>query len=100
MSTIYDFTYTLNSETSQNEVLDSAIADTTRKEYEPISHFFVDESKLSNIIAANYATDAYGPVTGSLTTKYRTTSKVRATGTNPVKVLAVCKGQVLIQPQI
>lgn len=99
MSTVFNFTYTLNSETSQNEVLNNAIAATAKKEYEPISHFFVDESKLSNIVVANYTTDAFGPVTGNLTTKYRTTSKVRTTGTNPVKVMAICNGQVLIQPQ-
>ncbi|MCV9928123.1 hypothetical protein OIU83_10690 [Flavobacterium sp. LS1R49] len=99
MSTVFDFTYTLNSETSQNEVLNNAIAATAKKEYEPTSHFFVDESQLSSTVVANYTTDAFGPVTGSLTTKYRTTSKIRATVTDPVKVMAICNGQVLIQPQ-
>ncbi|MCV9931742.1 hypothetical protein OIU80_05555 [Flavobacterium sp. LS1R47] len=99
MSTVFDFTYTLNSETTQNEVLYNSTTTAAKVEYGPTSHFFVDESKLSSTVAANYTTDAFGPVTGSLTTKYRTTSKIRATGTDPVKVMAICNGQVLIQPQ-
>ncbi|MEN2416392.1 hypothetical protein [Flavobacterium mesophilum] len=98
-TTIYDFTYTLNSETAQNEVLYNADAPADKDEYKPISSFFVDESKLSSTIATNEATDAFGPVIGSTTTKYRTTSKVRATNADPVKVFAICNGQVLIQPQ-
>jgi len=99
MSTVFDFTYTLNSETTQNEVLYNSTATAAKIEYAPTSHFFVDESKLLDTVATNYTTDAFGPVTGSLTTKYRTTSKVRTNDTNPVKVFAICKGQVLIQPQ-
>jgi hypothetical protein len=99
MSTVYDFTYTLNSETTQTELLNNANAATAKAEYAPISRFFVDETKLASIVSTNYVTDAFGPVTGSETTKYRTTSVVRAMGTAPIKVFAICAGQVLIQPQ-
>ncbi|MHC0445865.1 pyroglutamyl-peptidase I family protein [Flavobacterium sp. 3-218] len=99
MSTNYNFTYTLTSEASQNEVLNNIAAGNAKKEYSPASYFFVDESKLTAPITTNYATDAFGPVSTRLATDYRTTSKVRATATDPVKVFAICKGQVLIQPQ-
>lgn len=98
MSTFFDFTYNLNTEESQNEVLTS-IAAAKKKEYEPISHFFTDASQLSLPVSGNIATDAFGPVLGSETTKYRTTSIVRTSGANPVKVFAICDGQVLVQPQ-
>jgi hypothetical protein len=98
MSTIFDFTYKINSETAQNQILSNVIAASTKKKYQPLSHFIVDETKLAAIDLANYAADAFGPVTGSLATKYRTTSKVRAIDANPVKVFAICDGQVLIQP--
>jgi pyrrolidone-carboxylate peptidase len=105
MPTPFEFLYKLNSEAAQSATL-SNIANAGKKEYEPVSHFFVDETKLATITptvppavpAANYATDAFGPVAGSETTKYRTTSVVRATGTVPVKVFAICDGQVLLQP--
>jgi hypothetical protein len=99
MSTTYNFTYTLTSEETQNEAYNNVTAASAKIEYAPTSHFFVDESKLSSPITANYVTDAFGPVSTSLTTKYRATSKVRAASTDPVKVFAVCGGQVLIQPQ-
>lgn len=67
-------------------------------QYNPTSHFFVDESKLAAILPANYTADAFGPVTGSLTTKYRTSSFVRAVNASPVKVFAICDGQLFIQP--
>jgi hypothetical protein len=100
MSAPFEFLYKLNSEATQNAVLSSiaATAATEKKEYGPTSHFFVDESKLATIVSANYTADAFGPVTGSATTKYRTTSKIRAIGTDPVKVFAICDGQVLMQP--
>jgi hypothetical protein len=98
MPTLFDFTYNLNAEDAQDAVL-AAIADAAKKEYEPSTHFFADQNLLSAIVAANYATDAFGPVTGSLTTKYRTTSIVRTGSANPVKLFAICDGQILIQPQ-
>lgn len=97
-TTLFDFTYNLATEASQNAVL-SAIAAAKKKEYEPISHFFTDATQLALPVAGNLGTDAFGPVLGAETTKYRTTSIVRASGTNPVKVFAICDGQVLIQPQ-
>lgn len=66
-------------------------------EYKPQSHFFVDHSDLDDSVPANLATDTFGPVSGSETTKYRTTSFVRASV--EAKVFAICGGQILIQPQ-
>lgn len=66
-------------------------------DYNPDSHFFVDDSNLSNAAAANLASDAFGPVSGSSTTKYRTTSFVRASALT--KVFAICDGEIMIQPQ-
>ncbi|MCP2027474.1 hypothetical protein L1276_002631 [Flavobacterium sp. HSC-32F16] len=102
MSTIYDFIYTLSSEETQNESFYNSTATTAKTEYGPSSHFFVDENLLSNILATNYASDAFGPCgteVNNVTTKFRTTSKVRASGTTPVKVFAIANGQVIIQPQ-
>ena len=65
--------------------------------YQPISHFFVDHTSLSEANATNEATDAFGPVKDHEATKYRTTSFVRGT-TMPIKVFAICKGRVLILP--
>jgi hypothetical protein len=98
MPTLFDFTYNLNTEDAQSAVL-NAIADAARKEYEPSSHFFTEQNQLSAVVAANYATDAFGPVTGALTTKYRTTAVVRTASVSPVKLFAICDGQLLIQPQ-
>lgn len=67
--------------------------------YNPTSHFFVDETRLATIQTANYNSDAFGPVVGDLNTKYRTSSFVRAIDENPVKVFAICAGQLFIQPQ-
>lgn len=99
MSTFFDFIYNLTTESAQNAVL-AAIAAAKKKEYEPISHFFTDASQLASPVVGNIGTDAFGPVLGSETTKYRTTSVVRTSGSNSVKVFAICDGQVLIQPQI
>ncbi|MBN8641273.1 MAG: hypothetical protein J0L86_05605 [Flavobacteriales bacterium] len=98
MSTIFDFTYNLNTLEAQSAIL-ASVAAAKKKEYEPTSHFFSDQTLLSAIVASNYGTDAFGPVTGSETTKYRTTSIVRTASTNPVKLFAICDGQLLIQPQ-
>lgn len=98
MSTIFDFTYNLNTLEAQSAIL-AAVAAAKKKEYEPTSHFFTNQTLLSAIVTSNYGTDAFGPVTGSETTKYRTTSVVRTASTNPVKLFAICDGQLLIQPQ-
>jgi len=99
MSTFFDFTYNLNTQEAQNEVL-YAIAASKKKEYEPISHFFTDASQLALPVSGNMGTDAFGPVLGSETTKYSTTSVVRASGSDPVKIFAICDGQVAILPQV
>lgn len=64
------------------------------KQYKPHSHFFTD---LSSLAAAN-GNDGFGPVAGSLTTKYRVTSKVKAINASPAKLYAICDGRMLIQP--
>ncbi|WBV58189.1 hypothetical protein PFY10_06995 [Chryseobacterium daecheongense] len=64
--------------------------------FSPNSHFFVDHTNLSGPVAANLATDAFGPVQGEETNKYRTTSFVRTTTTS--KIFAICDGHILIQP--
>ena len=66
-------------------------------DYQPNSHFFVDHNNLANSLPANLATDAFGPVSTDLTNKYRTTSFVRVSALT--KVLAICDGQIMIQPQ-
>ncbi|WP_261512707.1 hypothetical protein [Chryseobacterium paludis] len=64
--------------------------------YKPQSHFFTELLKL----APASGTEGFGPVNGSPTTKYRTTSKVKANNTNDwVKLYAICNGKILIQPQ-
>ncbi len=96
-NSLFKYKFNLNSTATQTAAL-ANIAAAGKKEYEPISHFFVDETKLAAIDTTNYIDDAFGPVTGSLTTKYRTTSVIRAVRTGPVKVFAICDGQVLLQP--
>lgn len=104
----FEFTYTLNSEESQTAVWDAitASAKTAKKEYEPASHFFTEETNLAVADPVNYGTDAFGPFDpidpakpNEDNRKYRLTSKVRSTDANPVKVFAICNGQLLIQPQ-
>lgn len=63
----------------------------------PTSHFFVDYTNLTNSIAANSPSDAFGPVSTNPTNEYRVTSFVRADSST--KVLAICEGQIMIQPQ-
>ena len=64
--------------------------------YNPNSHFYFDHSNLALPIAGNYATDAFGPVTGDLSNKFRTTSVVRTS--TETQLFAICDGQLLIQP--
>jgi len=64
--------------------------------YEPSSHFFIDHTNLSDPSPANLAADAFGPVNGDETNKYRTTSFIRASTAS--KVFAICDGHILIQP--
>jgi hypothetical protein len=68
----------------------------------PSSFFFVEHEKLALASASN--DDAFGPsnITNNIASKYRTTSFVRALNdftTVPIKVFAICDGQILILPQ-
>lgn len=68
------------------------------KQYTPESYFFTEYSKLSDIAAENSGTDAFGPVVGSETTKYRVTSFVNSSDKKAlVKLFAICEGSLLIQ---
>ncbi|MBS3737389.1 MAG: hypothetical protein KGY51_00120 [Psychroflexus sp.] len=69
----------------------------SKVEYKPKSHFFVDHTGLIDPLPANLVTDAFGPVSGSETTKYRTTSMLKTASTS--KVFAICDGHLFIQPQ-
>ncbi|MEM7086420.1 MAG: hypothetical protein AAF489_09570 [Bacteroidota bacterium] len=64
--------------------------------YNPSSHFYIDHSNLILPVSGDYGTDAFGPVDGDPSNKFRTTSVVRTSATS--KVLAICDGQLLIQP--
>lgn len=79
----------------------------TTDNYTPVSHFFVDHSALTDVTpsTATPSTSAtsiqtttsspFGPVS---TSQYSTTSVVQTSSTTPVKVYAICDGQILIQP--
>ncbi len=73
--------------------------------YNPHSHFFVDHAVLREVQESmplnediNKATDAFGPVAGDPENQYRTTSFVRTDSEDPIKVFAICKGRILVQP--
>lgn len=74
----------------------------SKNPYSPSSHFFVDNANLSDplsgltINGGNEETDAYGPVLGDETNKFRTTSIIRTDVES--KVFAICDGNLLIQP--
>ena len=61
--------------------------------YKPTSYFFID---VTGAVVAATAADGFGPVSGALTSKFRTTSFIRTSGTK--KVFAICDGQLLVQP--
>jgi hypothetical protein len=69
--------------------------------YTPHSHFFTDLSSLADANISDQAAisaNAFGPVKGSETTKYRVTSKVKAPTANSIgKLYAICNGKILIQ---
>ncbi|MBB5332905.1 hypothetical protein [Chryseobacterium koreense] len=48
---------------------------------------------MSNLADAA-GTDGFGPVVGSLSTKFRVTSKVKSNTSKPVKLFAVCDGRI------
>jgi hypothetical protein len=70
--------------------------------YQPVSHFFVDHDALciaDTTDINDVEADAFGPVASNPTTKYRTTSFVKAENPAiPVKIFAICDGRILIQP--
>lgn len=84
----FEFTYTLTSQASENEVL-NALGKTRVKEFEPKSYFFTE----SSLPAQTSSTGAYGP-DGS--TKFNITTQFNLTDK---KAYAVTSGQVLIVPQ-
>lgn len=84
----FEFTYTLTSQASENEVL-NALGKTRVKEFEPKSFFFTE----SNIPEQTSSTCAYGP---DGTTKFNITTQFDLTDK---KAYAVTSGQVLIVPQ-
>ena len=67
--------------------------------YAPSSYFYTDVTKIADAVSANLTTDAFGPVSGSETTKYRVTSFIRSTTSDLVKVFAISDGQIFIQPR-
>ncbi len=67
--------------------------------YAPSSYFYTDVTKVADAVSVNLTTDAFGPVSGSETTKYRVTSFIRSTTSDLVKVFAISDGQIFIQPQ-
>ena len=67
--------------------------------YSPRSYFFTEHDKIADADGQFYADDAFGPVSGSETSKYRLTSWVRAKNpSEKVKVFAVTRGRILIVP--
>jgi len=91
MPTFFDFTYNLNTQESQNEVL-NALGKARVKPFEPKSYFFT-ESSLPEQTLIN---GAYGPENGNSTTRFNITTQLNLTDK---KAYAVTSGQVLIFPQ-
>ncbi|WP_316632367.1 hypothetical protein [uncultured Flavobacterium sp.] len=84
----FDFTYSLTSQSVQNETL-NALGKNRIKEYEPKSYFFTE----STLTAQANSQGAYGPVDENkfnITTQFQLADK---------KAYAVTSGQVLIVPQ-
>lgn len=70
-----------------------------RPTYNPQSYFFVDYTALALANEDNKSTDSYGPIMECPEEQFRTTSFVRASNIDtPVKVYAICNGEILIQP--
>lgn len=87
----FDFTYTLTSQSKENEVL-NALEKGRIKEFEPKSYFFTE----STIAAQSTAEGAYGPDYVSTNTKFNITTQFELANK---KAYAVTSGQVLIVPQ-
>ena len=65
------------------------------KQYSPQSYFFTDHTNLTDASVI----DAFGPVDGDLTTKYRVTSFVNGTANLKIKLFAISGGSLMIFPQ-
>lgn len=89
--TTFDFTYNLNSESAQSEML-NVLGKNRVKECEPKSYFFTE----STITQQADSAGAYGPENGSSTTRFNVTTVFPLTNK---KAYAVTSGQVLIVPQ-
>ncbi|WP_264551928.1 hypothetical protein [Flavobacterium sp. N2038] len=87
----FDFTYSLTSQSEENEVLNT-LGKGRIKEFEPKSYFFTE----STIAAQSTAEGAYGPDFVSTNTKFNITTQFELANK---KAYAVTSGQVLIVPQ-
>lgn len=87
----FDFTYTLTSQSEENEVLNT-LGKARIKEFEPKSYFFTE----STITSQTGTNGAYGPDAGNSTAKFNITTQFELTDK---KAYAVTSGQVLIVPQ-
>jgi hypothetical protein len=87
----FDFTYTLTSQSEENEVLNT-LGKGRIKEFEPKSYFFTE----STIAAQSSAEGAYGPDFVETNTKFNITTQFELANK---KAYAVTSGQVLIVPQ-
>jgi len=87
----FDFTYTLTSQSEENEVL-NALGKGRKAEFEPKSYFFTE----STVAAQSNAEGAYGPDFVSTNTKFNITTQFELANK---KAYAVTSGQVLIVPQ-
>ncbi len=91
MSTFFDFTYNLNTQEAENEVL-NALGKDRVKPFEPKSYFFTESSLEEQTLIEG----AYGPENGNSTTRFNITTQLNLTDK---KAYAVTSGQVLIFPQ-
>ena len=87
----FDFTYTLTSQSEENEVLNT-LGKGRIKEFEPKSYFFTE----STIASQSSAEGAYGPDFVATNTKFNITTQFDLANK---KAYAVTSGQVLIVPQ-
>jgi len=90
MATFFDFTYNLNTQETQNEVL-SIIDNTNNTPPVPKSHFFTDIN-----LPIQELSNAFGPVIGNEDSQFRVTSKFNIA--YPKNAYAVTKGHLYFAP--
>jgi len=90
MLTTFDFTYTLNTQAAENEVL-NALGKNRGKAFEPKSYFFTE----STIGVQSTSNISYGPDGGNSSTKFNITTQFELENK---KAYAETGGQVLIVP--